>query len=626
MGSKIENNAFFASRERCSLLCLFLIRLSLATTRDNHPIELTISSGSIRGEFITLDAQYFTVFKGIPYAAPPVGAQRFQPPIQPASWRGVMNATHYGPCCLQNYEQYKGSRLVELAQIRRSEDCLYLNVFAPPQYYNESLPVIVWIHGGDFQTGSPADYKQDAILRNFVSRQIVFVSISYRLGPIGFVSSGDDILPGNNGLWDQIEALRWIQRNIAFFGGDPSRVTVMGQGSGAASASLLALSPYSEGLLHRAILLSGSALSPGVIRTSAINATWLLQEHLGCRAFNSSQLLDCIKVRHKNEIFDITRPRFAWDNYEEWVPVVDGYGHLIPEYPEKMLSKKGARRVPILLGTTRHESALQFRILKNRPDRNLTLISERRAEALVDNLTMNYYQFNNHRLITEGCYHEYIYRPMAPNASKNTLSESIMEMHSDFWYHAPATRLAQIYEQNNVPVYLYSLDHISDSLFNDDDEWKGVFHGTDLIFLFDLDVDFATHYTYKNWQIDRRVTEIFAEMLCNFAREGNPTPDDSDLPKWQRFNSSTLNYMSITDHPSMKISFHWRGHQFWNVYARSLDGVDVGNLRYIASLAKELESYQMATWVLLSTTTFFAIILIGLACYCTRKDVDDADM
>ncbi|KFD45121.1 hypothetical protein M513_14002 [Trichuris suis] len=290
-----------------------------------------------------------------------------------------------------------------------------------------------------------------------------------------------------------------------------------------------------------------------------------------------------------------------------------------------MLSNGVARKLPVLVGTASHESALHFVILGNDEGKNLTLFDERRAEAIVSNLTMEHYEFHNHRLITEGCYFEYVYGLKRPNESDVVLSESLMDMFSQFLYHAPAVRLAESYDMLGAPVYLYSFDHISDSLFSEEDHWRGAFHGTDLVFLFDLDVDFATHYSYRNWQIDRRVTEIFSELLTNFARVGNPTPADSDLTKWKRFNRTLFNYLSITDHPQMKTGFHWRGHAFWNRYARKLDAVDVGNLRFIDALSKQLESYQLATWVLLSTTIFFAIILIGLACYCTRKDSDDSD-
>ncbi|VDD95366.1 unnamed protein product [Enterobius vermicularis] len=152
--------------------------------RNAHPIELTIDSGSIRGEYLREGANDFAVFKGIPYAAPPVGALRFQLPEPPPNWLGVMNATSYSAMCTQKPRNRRTDPVFK-EFIHTSEDCLYLNVFGPPPFTNDTYPVIVWIHGGNFQSGSSADYSQEAILNNFVSRKIIFITFNYRLGPLG---------------------------------------------------------------------------------------------------------------------------------------------------------------------------------------------------------------------------------------------------------------------------------------------------------------------------------------------------------------------------------------------------------------------------------------------------------
>ena len=121
-----------------------------------------------------------------------------------------MNATQYPPMCAQR-SRTKATDPSHLFRVHISEDCLYLNVFAPPQFTNDTYPVVVYIHGGGFQSGSSSDYPQDAILNNFVSRKIIFISLNYRLGPLGFLSTGDEVLPGNFGLWDQILALQWVK-------------------------------------------------------------------------------------------------------------------------------------------------------------------------------------------------------------------------------------------------------------------------------------------------------------------------------------------------------------------------------------------------------------------------------
>ncbi|VBB32262.1 unnamed protein product [Acanthocheilonema viteae] len=571
--------------------------------RQAHPIEITIDSGSIRGEYLTIGANDFAVFKGIPYAAPPVGSLRFQMPEPPAKWRGVMNATQYSAMCAQK-PRTRQTDPINIYRIHISEDCLYLNVFAPPQFTNDTYPVIVYIHGGEFQSGSGSDFSQEAILINFVSRKIVFITINYRLGPLGFISTGDGVIPGNNGLWDQILALKWVKLNARAFGGDPENVLLMGHGSGAASVSLLALSPRAEGLFQRITLLSGTALSPGVVRDTAINATWILDRKLHCRSFNSSELLECFKKQLKDEILDIS---------------ANGIGGVLPESPEMLATYR--RKIPMMIGTTRDESSLKILIL-NEKNLNMNVLTQTVAEEMAENLTLSYSGFTNHRLIMEGCKYEYIWSKINPAMDPTVLNDAVLNMYSHFWYDAPASRLATHYAKGGAPVYLYSLDHISENF-----DYGRAFHGCDEIFLFDVEPRFLVKRRDRNWQLDRRLTEIFAELIINFARTGNPTPKSSGFSfNWTAMKVDKLNYLSITDIPEMNVGFRWQGHVFWNWYARHLDAVDVGNLHRIAQLDKQLGDYQLATWMLLFCALFFFAILVGLACYCTRKEADDEDL
>ncbi|KAL7071560.1 hypothetical protein ACQ4LE_009239 [Meloidogyne hapla] len=590
--------------------------LKPSTLRKSHPIELTIDSGSIRGEYLTIGANEFAVFKGIPYAAPPVGSLRFQAPEPPAKWRGVMNASQYAPMCAQRQRDRPMDPL-NLYKIHISEDCLYLNVFAPPQFTNDSYPTIVFLHGGRFQFGSSADYPQHAILNNFVSRKVVFVSLNFRLGPMGFLSTGDSVLPGNLGLWDILLALKWVQINAHVFGGDPNNVLLMGHGSGASAASLLALSPKAEGLFHKIMLMSGTAITPGVVRDTAINATWALDARLHCRSFNSSELLECFKKQLRDEILSFEPDPDP--DYDLFVPIIDGEQGIIPDDPETLAISR--RKMPIMLGTTKDESALQILLLKEKPV-NLSeglLITE--AEQLVTNLTSSYSGFTNRQLIGEATKHEYIWSKVDHSESPH-LNESILKMFSHFWYDAPTSRLATYYARQAMPVFLYSFDHVSENF-----ETNWVFHGCDEIFLFELERRFLVTRRDRNWQLDRRVTELFADMIVNFLRTDDPTPESARLNfNWTSCSTGELDHLSVTDSPSMKVGFRWQAHVFWNKYVRHLDSVDVGNMQKITLLDKQLGDYQLATWLLLFCSLFFFAILVGLACYCTRKEPDEDEL
>ena len=211
-----------------------------------------IESGALQGE----DAKGLTIYKGVPYAAPPVGEFRWREPQPVRPWTGVRKAVAFAPACMQTGVSMPGETPPEV-----SEDCLYLNLWAPARRAAQRLPVLVWIHGGGYTNGSAAMplYWGDRLAR----KGIIVVTIAYRLGPLGFLahpeltSESRHQSSGNYGLMDQIVALEWVHKNIAAFGGDPKRVTIAGQSSGSISVSILMASPLAKGLFQRAIGESG---------------------------------------------------------------------------------------------------------------------------------------------------------------------------------------------------------------------------------------------------------------------------------------------------------------------------------------------------------------------------------
>lgn len=214
------------------------------------------------------------VFKGVPFAAPPVGALRWRPPQPLASWSGVRDATHFGSSAVQADTGPFGPWTKEFIFSNAvSEDCLYLNIWTTTASKRAKLPVLVYIHGGAFTGGSGevAVYKGESLAK----KGLVVVTLNYRLGALGFLAhpeltqESEHHTSGNYGLLDQVAALHWIQKNIAAFGGDPKRVTIAGQSAGAMSVHLLMLSPLAKGLFHRAIAQSGSLAGAQSVRTRA---------------------------------------------------------------------------------------------------------------------------------------------------------------------------------------------------------------------------------------------------------------------------------------------------------------------------------------------------------------------
>ncbi|XP_028617565.1 pyrethroid hydrolase Ces2a-like [Grammomys surdaster] len=242
--------------------------ISLLTGQDSaSPIRNT-HTGQVRGSFVHMRDTKAGVhtFLGIPFAKPPVGPLRFAPPEDPEPWSGIRDATSEPAMCLQtdmmNSEEMKEMKLT-LSPIPMSEDCLYLNIYTPAHAHEGSnLPVMVWIHGGGLTVGW-ASVNDGSTLA--ATEEIVVVSIQYRLGILGFFSTGDQHARGNWGYLDQVAALRWVQKNIAYFGGNRDRVTIFGVSAGGTSVSSHVVSPMSQGLFHGAIMQSGVVLLPDLI-------------------------------------------------------------------------------------------------------------------------------------------------------------------------------------------------------------------------------------------------------------------------------------------------------------------------------------------------------------------------
>ncbi|NWI64732.1 SASB hydrolase, partial [Todus mexicanus] len=227
--------------------------------------EVETNYGRVRGYQFRVDAaeRNVNVFLGLPFAKPPVGALRFSEPQPPEPWTGVRDATSYPPMCLQDKEQGQFfsdaiTNRKEKVPLQVSEDCLYLNVYTPvSREKEEKLPVFVWIHGGGLFFGAASTYDGSALA---AFDNVVVVAIQYRLGIVGYLSTGDKHAPGNWGYLDQVAALQWIQKNIIHFGGNPSSVTIAGESAGGISVSALILSPLAKGLFHKAISESGTAI------------------------------------------------------------------------------------------------------------------------------------------------------------------------------------------------------------------------------------------------------------------------------------------------------------------------------------------------------------------------------
>lgn len=316
-----------------------------------------IESGQVSG--VTLGEQEDVhVYKGIPFAAPPVGELRWRPPQPVKPWKGIRDCTKFGPACPQPKVFIISNDITQLG-----EDCLNLNVWAPATRSGKSWPVMVWIHGGGYVLG--ANYQGWFNGESLARKGVVLVTINYRLGPLGFLAhpllsrESPQGVSGNYGLLDQIAALEWVKRNIAAFGGDPKCVTIFGESAGAGSVCHLLVSPLAQALFHRAIAESGGARGP----TRHLREKWYGKEpmeavgayvakNLGCdRAENA---LAALRAKSPSEILKAASSAKGHFGDETSAPIVDGW--VLPDEPGILFEDGKAADVPMLVGSNADEA------------------------------------------------------------------------------------------------------------------------------------------------------------------------------------------------------------------------------------------------------------------------------
>ncbi len=417
-----------------------------------------IQSGEVRGRV----ADGVNVFKGIPYAAPPFGANRLQPPQPVAPWSGVRDALTYGPKPPQpSYPPQVALFLPELTS--PGEDCLTLNIWSP-DLGSAGLPVMVWIPGGMFEyhgTGASPWYDGSRFARD----GIVCVTINYRVGAEGFLYLGEG--NANRGLLDQIAALAWVQENIAAFGGDPGNVTIFGESGGAMSVGMLLSMPCAEGLFLRAIAQSGAAHHVTSVAT-AQQISQYLAEKLGVAATReaiaaiSTDRLLAAQEELRADLISRPDPE-RWGEVATtmlpWEPVIDG--DILPARPIDRIAAGAGAGIDTIVGTNTEEHRL-FLVTSGAIDQVTTeaLAGAVAAYGLPIEATLD------------------AYRTAHPNASAGDLLAAIQ---TDWYWRIPAIRLADAHAENPSATYMYEFAWRSPQ-FNGR---LGACHALEIAFVFD---------------------------------------------------------------------------------------------------------------------------------------------
>lgn len=477
------------------------------------PKPVRTQSGLVQGA--TEDG--ITVYKGIPFAAPPVGNLRWRAPARPAAWKGVRNADKFAPACVQN--QLVNAAL-GMEAVQTSEDCLYLNVWTPAKSTSDRLAVMVWIYGGGFTNGATSLSAYSGA--NLAKKGVVVVSFAYRLGALGFLAHPQLTAEqgghsGNYGLLDQIAGLRWVKRNIAAFGGNPNRVTIFGESAGGISVSMLAASPLAKGLFQGAISESGGNFGPAKqADEGGENMESLARAEKNGTAFlaklGAASIADARK-RSAEDILKNSPPGLggAW-------PIFDGYVLMGDQY--KLYEAGHYNDTPILIGTNSDEGAL--------------FVASTTAEAYQKNVRAGY-----------GEYADKIFKAYPGGANAEAL-RSARDMFRDTAFAWPTWSWARL--QSNTgkgKVYVYYFSHRPNYPHLPQFKDWGAAHAGEIAYVFG---NFTPMMPER--PSDRTVSDEMSSYWVNFAKTGDP--NGSGLPHWPAFTSADAQVMQLDD-PSKPI-------------------------------------------------------------------------
>ncbi len=496
-----------ARRTLVAFGCLLIWQCALADSN----LRVETRNGPVLGAYSEHHAGV-RVFKGIPYAAPPVGELRWRAPAPHAAWEAPRAARKFGTPCWQSHITGLYSR----GPVPRSEDCLYLNVWTAAEP-GEAQPVMVWIHGGSLRMGhGHLEWYEGS---DAASDGIVMVSVNYRLGALGFFAhpwlAGEDA-NGNQGLLDQIAALRWVRDNIEAFGGDPNNVTIFGESAGSASVCYLQAAPAAKGLFHKAIGESAGCFAPHATleqdsRTGSPSGYRMgrsLVKMLGAETLEDLRALDAESMWSAIEAANWNAP----------YPPVYVDGDLFPAQMRELYSSGLGSRTPVLVGANEDEETALFGQL---PD--LT------RDELIESLRAEW-QEQSQALIS--AYAQEI--ESGPRAARDRiLSHRVFAWDMRTW--------AELAVQAGQPAYLYHFVHVPE--LPEYGQSLGAFHAAEIPYVFG-------NLTLSEWKLseeDQEVSRLLSSYWRNFARTGDPNGEG--LAHWPKFGLERGEVMELGAKP-----------------------------------------------------------------------------
>ncbi|XP_028271686.1 neuroligin-3a isoform X2 [Parambassis ranga] len=520
------------------------------------------------------------------------------PPEPPSSWSGIKNATHFAPVCPQNIHNAVPEIMMPIwftfnldivtTYIQdQHEDCLYLNIYVPTEdgahakkqgedlsdndgdedegifHDTGAKPVMVYIHGGSYMEGT-GNMIDGSVLASYGN--VIVITLNYRVGVLGFLSTGDQAAKGNYGLLDQIQALRWISENIGFFGGDSNRITVFGSGIGASCVSLLTLSHHSEGLFHRAIIQSGSALSSWAVNYQPVKYTRLLAEKVGCNVLDTSDMVDCLRKKSSRELVeqDIQPARY----HVAFGPVIDG--DVIPDDPEILMEQGEFLNYDIMLGVNQGEG---LRFVENVVDSE-DGVSGNDFDFSVSDFVDSLYGYPEGKDTLRETI-KFMYTDWADRDNPETRRKTLVALFTDHQWVEPSVVTADLHARYGSPTYFYAFYHHCQSLMKP--AWSDAAHGDEVPYVFGIPMIGPTDLFPCNFsKNDVMLSAVVMTYWTNFAKTGDPNkpvPQDTKFihtkanrfeeVAWSKYNPQDQLYLHIGLKPRVRDHYRATKVAFW---------------------------------------------------------------
>ncbi|KAK0180119.1 hypothetical protein PV327_005793 [Microctonus hyperodae] len=546
------------------LLFIFICRIDERVAQS----EVRTSLGKIIGtSFTTRYGRNISAFLQIPYAQSPVGNLRFKNPLPASPWKGTFIADKIALPCPQINDD---------GEILGVEDCLFLNVYTPRINTSNLLPTMVYIHGGRFQIGDaqPSDLGPEFIL----DKDVVLVTMQYRLGVLGFISTGDTVAPGNFGLKDQVLALQWVQENIANFGGDPKSVTLFGQSAGSVSVNFHVISPITKGLFHRYIAQSGSALCPWGFSDSNEykNYAFELGKQFNCSTNSSEDLINCLR---KIDAYDLIINSNVFSGVQQltgvtWIPTdePDIPGAFLTMHPIESILQNKILDLPNISGVVKNEGL----VITAKLHANETLFNyiAKDINKFLSFLTSSITTGDAEKMANK--LKNFYFSDIDIN-NKTQMLIKLTDLFGDVSFLFPEIlQLQLVNERIKSPCYFYSFEYRgkyskTSSILNSNID-IGITHADDLIYLFP-----STPYLFnistpvELSQSDNHMIDILIDLWTSFASTGVPTTNFNDDPYvWKPYSDENY-YLQISGDSQNNISLSKQSHllehrmHFWAI-------------------------------------------------------------